>query len=130
MERIMRLLAAGLFTALALVVFGCALTPRPPDYGGEDGGKIARLVDDLNDDANTVPKLKAAFAAGTPVGRKEAKAYPQYRFEMKGNPSVTGDTATATIEVCRHSATEGGRDMQWTFVKEGDRWRIRSAPLP
>lgn len=112
-------------------VIGCgSSTTQPPSYGGEDGTKIARLVDQMNDDSNTVPKLKAAFAAGSPVGKKEAKTFPQYRYEIKGNPNVSGDTATATVAVARQVASNSGSELQWTFVKEGAEWKIKSAPLP
>jgi hypothetical protein len=120
-----------LFALLLGCAAGCGNSgPQPPSYGGEDGAKIAALVDQMNDDGNTIPKLKAAFAAGTPIGKKEMKTFPQYRYEIKGNPNVSGDTATATVGVNRHSVSDGGREMQWTFVKEGADWKIKSAPLP
>ena len=107
------------------------LPPHPgPDYGGEDGSKIAALVDRMNDESNTIPKLKASFASGTPIGKKDVKAYPQSRYEMKGTPTVAGDEATARVEVRRTPATTPEVKRSGAFVKEGTKWKIKSAPLP
>jgi hypothetical protein len=119
----------AILVTLIWCVAGCRHTTAP-DYGGEDGGKIAALVDRMNDDSNTVPKLKASFASGTPIGKKDIKTYPRFRYEIKGNPTVSGDSATATVEVCAYSGDDTGSEKEWTFVREGADWKIKSAPLP
>lgn len=123
----MRILPLALLLGL---LAGCAHSAaKLPDYGGDDGNQIAKLVDQMNDDSNTIPKLKAVFATGTPVGKKDIKSFPQFRYEIKGNPNVNGDVATATVVVSRHT-TSGSCDKVWNFVKEGTDWKIKSAPLP
>ena len=114
---------------MVLCVGGCRHTTGP-DYGGEDGSKIAALVDRMNDDSNTIPKLKASFASGTPIGKKDVKAYPRFRYELKGSPTVDGDSATATVEVSTYTSNDAGSEKEWSFVKEGADWKIKSAPLP
>ena len=119
-----------LFAILPVAALGCRHSTQGPNYGGQDGNKIARLVDQMNDESNTIPKLKAAFASGTTIGKKDLKTFPRYRYEIKGAPSVNGDSATATVEVSEQTRSDGGSEKEWTFVKEGADWKIKSAPLP
>ena len=119
----------AILVSLISCVGGCRHTTAP-DYGGEDGNKIAALVDKMNDDSNTIPKLKASFASGTAIGKKDVKTYPRFRYEIKGSPTVSGDSATATVEVSAYSGNDAGREKEWTFVKEGSDWKIKAAPLP
>jgi hypothetical protein len=119
-----------LLLASALGLAGCgSSTPRPPDFGGEDGQQIAVLVERMNDDGGRPTQLKQLLAAGTPAGKQEAKTYQQYQYNLKGKVSVSGDTATGTVVI---EKTDGGDkvEKEWTFVKEGDKWKIKSAPLP
>jgi hypothetical protein len=115
-------LAAGIL--LILVVQGCG-SPAPPSYGSEDGKKIALLIEDLNEKkGNTVESKKLFVSVPANLVR-----LGQFSFDVKGSPSVTGTTATATLAV----RTEGGEDkgqQQWTFEKVGENWRIKTAPLP
>lgn len=119
------------FLALTLAfVLGCgSSTPAPPDMGGDDGNQIAALVDQLSDEGGRAKQLKTMFATGVPAGAKEARAYQPYRFDLKGKPAVSGTTATATVSIEKHA---GGTAVEkpWEFVKEGDKWKIKAAPLP
>ena len=125
----MRQLAIPLLSLFALSAASCRHTAQV-DYGGDDGNKIAALVDRMNDESNTIPKLKASFVSGTPVGKKDVKAYPRFRYEVKGNPVIAGDSATATVEVSSQTGDGPGNEKEWTFVREGADWKIKSAPLP
>lgn len=119
-----------LFALALALAFGCSSSnPAPPDMGGDDGNQIAALVDQLSDEGGRAKQLKGMFATGVPAGAKEAKAYQPYRFDLKGKPSVSGTTATATVSIEKHS---GGTAVEkpWEFVKEGDKWKIKAAPLP
>jgi hypothetical protein len=42
---------------------------------------------------------------------------------------VTGDTATATVAIARQTDSDNLKEVQWSFVKEGDEWKIKAAPL-
>ena len=125
----MRQLGIPLLGLIGLSAASCRHTAQV-DYGGDDGNKIAALVDRMNDDSNTIPRLKASFASGTPIGKKDVKTYPRFRYEVKGSPMVVGDSATATVEVSTHAGNDHGSEKEWTFVKEGADWKIKTAPLP
>ncbi|HYW80950.1 MAG TPA: hypothetical protein VE890_15320, partial [Thermoguttaceae bacterium] len=44
--------------------------------------------------------------------------------------TVTGDTAKATITVTNADDGSVVGEVEWEFVKEGETWKIKSAPLP
>lgn len=128
----MRLFGRVFIAALLLAAVGCgggSDAPKPADLGGDDGKQIGDLVDQMNDDSGRAAKLKGLFAAGSSAGAREAKAFAQHQYNLKGKPTVSGATATATVAIEKHS---GGAavEKEWAFVKEGDQWKIKSAPLP
>ncbi len=116
---------------LLAIVGGCSSSdsPSPPDNGGEDGKKISELVERMNDESNSVAKLKDMFATGTPIEKKQTKTYSLYHYDLKGKVRVEGTTATGIVAI---EKTAGGEpvEKEWAFVKEGDKWKIKSAPMP
>ncbi len=114
-----------------LFALGCGSsdTPIAPDFGGEDGKQIAAVVDRMNDESNTVSRLKESFASGTTIEKKQTKTYSQYRYDLKSKVSVNGDTATGTVTIEKNAGGDPV-EKEWIFVKEGDKWKIKSAPLP
>lgn len=124
----MHTFARVLLAAAVTVVAGCgqsATNPSAPDLGGDDGKQIAALVDRLNDDSSRPAQLKQLFAAGAAA---DARALRQYRFDLKATPAVTGGTATGTV-VVEKTAGGGAVEKEWAFAKEGDKWKIKTAPL-
>jgi hypothetical protein len=112
------------------LVAGCGdSTPKPQDFGGEDGKGIAELVDRMNDESNTIPRLKAIFASGTSNTQKEANLYPLFSYTLKGKVSVNGDTATGTVSITKNDGSDPV-DKEWTFVKESGQWKIKTAQMP
>src|SRR5262245_54776023 len=98
-----------------------------PDYGSEDGRKIAEFVDYFNDYVVDANKFKKAFAGKAPANRKE---YEQFRYEVKvGSPKVDGTNATATVNFRNESSHEIVVTKEWTFTKVGDEWKLKDAPL-
>lgn len=120
---------AGLAVA-ALTGVGCGGTPEGPGYGSPDGRKISELIDRLNDDKSTSGTLKKLFAAGVTLTPDQVRKYPRYFYEVTGNPAVSGDTATASVKLTGERKSEEAGEQTWEFAKEGDAWKIKSAPLP
>jgi hypothetical protein len=119
--------AAFFFFLVVGFVSGCSQSASQGlDMGSEDGKQIAELVEQLNDDGGRAKKAKEIFAAGG----KESKNYGIFRYDLKGKPSVSGTTATATILIEKLAGGDAPTEKQWEFVKEGDKWKIKSAPLP
>jgi len=107
---------------------GCGESgPGGPSYGGEEGRKIAQLVELVNDEKSTSKNLARLFVKG--AAPKDTRKYPLYYFEVSGEPTVSGDSATAMVKV-KQEAGEETVEKEWSFAKEGDAWKIKSAPLP
>ena len=124
----MRLATGAAFGLFLVLSGGCSSSPQGPDFGGEDGRQLAELVERMNDDTTSVAKLKETFVSGTPAAKKDVQTYRRYRYDLK-QANVEGDTATATVLVEKHT---GGEPVEknWSFVKEGEKWKIKAAPLP
>lgn len=120
-------LLAGL-AALALSAAGCGSTPAGPAHGGADGRKIAELVSLFNDDKSTWGTAKRHFVADFKPA--DPRKYAQFAFEVKGDPQVSGDTATATVGFTSERKGEEVGEQQWTFAQVGGEWKIKTAPLP
>lgn len=126
----MRTVSAAVVSA-ALAALGCGrdTAPTPPDFGGEDGRQIAVVIELLSEDA-ALPKLRRVFAPGSTLTRADEKKYGRYRYDLKGVPEVTDATATATVNVIAHATGDRAGEQVWTFVKDGERWKIKYAPVP
>lgn len=119
--------------AVALLgVVGCGgdKTVNPSDYGGAEGLKIATLIGDFDDLKNDARKIGTAFAAGAAPKGADYRKFGTLGFHLVGKPTVTGDTATAKVSVEKPATGEKVGETEWAFVKEGEAWKIKAAPLP
>jgi hypothetical protein len=108
---------------------GCgSSTQAPPDYGTQDGLEIAKVIDSVNDDKSSGRRFPGLFAGGNLP--RDYKQFSRYDFSLDGNPNVSGTTATATVKMRSESTSDDVGAKEWAFVKEGNAWKIRSAPLP
>ena len=116
--------------ALLTVLFaaGCGSSAVPmPDYGSDEGLKIAQLVSEFNDTRGAPAKFKKMFAAAPPAA---LKAFEKYVYEVEvGSPRVEGTTATATVRLLKEADNSVVTTKEWTFSKVGDGWKIKTAPL-
>ena len=124
--------AAIAFAASILLasLAGCGGTEvvSMPDYGSEEGLKIAQVVSEFNDAKGDAKKFKKAFANSPPSNRKD---YEKVTYEVAvGSPKIDGTTATAQVTIHKESNYEVIDTKEWTFVKVGDSWKIKSAPIP
>jgi ketosteroid isomerase-like protein len=121
-----------LFHAAVVAAAGCGGgggdTPTGPlDMGGPDGSAIAVLIEDLNDAKSTPKKAEAFFVKG--VKPAEPKRFAQLSYYVVGKPSVSGATATCRVRSDDPGGTQVG-ETEWSFEKDGDKWKIKAAPLP
>jgi hypothetical protein len=112
---------------LAVLLSSCS-SGGVSSYGGEEGKKVADLISNLDDDLQESPKT--VFATGSVPQPNVLKKYLGMTYSLVGKPSVDGTTATARVAIERSATGDKVGEMDWTFVKEGDAWRIKNAPLP
>lgn len=101
---------------------------KPLDMGGEDGSKISTVIEDVNDAVGNTKQLDTLFVKGSKPS--DPKKMVKYGYSIVGKPTVSGTTGTAKVRVdpAGGGATVG--EVEWTFEKVGDAWKIKSAPLP
>lgn len=128
MDSLVRLCAV--FFVLVLL-FGCGSKSAVPDRGSPEGQEIAKKMDGLVEDKGRPEKYKFYFVKGAePANAAAVKKFASMDYDLLGPPSVSGGTATATVQVRKADAGESLGKVEWTFVKEGSGWLIKSAPLP
>ncbi len=104
---------------------GCGGSSKPLDLGGEDGTKIGQLLEELNDAIDQPKKLKGLLVAGATV--PSTKSLGGLQFYIKGKPSLQGSEGTGKVLV---SSPKGDMEVDWSFVKSGDSWKIKEFKLP
>jgi hypothetical protein len=116
----------GLFAVLPFAV-GCNGGP-PSGPPSDDPSLVALAVSRVNDDKSSPSVLVRSFAAGS--APKDLKKYSRYAYEVDGRPTITGPEASATVKLIDERTQKEVGTQQWLFVKEGDVWKVKSAPLP
>ena len=117
-------LSIWLSVAALMLPVGCGATRGGTLYSG-DVQKVAEAIEDLND-TKTNKRFAAAFANG--AAPKDQKKYRSFDYGVAGKPVVNGTTATAEVVLTKNSEKVG--TQQWALEKEGETWKIKSAPLP
>jgi len=119
------------FAALfALVACGCGGSAPSDsktglDLGGADASAVATLVEDMNDAKGNAKKVAGMFVKGA---APDAKKFNPYDYSIVGKPAVTGNDARCKVRLDAKCGTKG--EQEWSFTKEGDKWKIKAAPLP
>lgn len=122
-----RIYLALVLGCCTVFVAGCGGgRPAGPLFQGDEHG-VATAVEDLNDAKTQAKKFAASFVAG--AAPKDMKAFGPFEFYVAGKPDVSGATAKAKVSVRKQDGTEVGTP-EWSFEKDGDKWKIKSAPLP
>lgn len=119
--------AAGCLCLIVLV--GCGGSDvKPLDMGGADGSQIASAIEEVNDAVGSPKKLDAMFVKGSKPS--DPKKMAKCGFSIVGKPSVNGSTGTAKVRVDPAGGGQTLGEVEWTFEKNGDKWKIKTAPLP
>lgn len=69
------------------------------------------------------------FAQGAVPPTAELRKLAKYTCKVDGKPTISGDTATVKIKLLDAKEQEVGQ-VEWTLVREGGNWKLKSAPLP
>lgn len=112
--------------AAAACLIGCG-KDKPPV--ATDAHKIAGLVSGVSDASRSPDSFERLFVDGAAPDAKERPRYAQYSFELKST-AAEGDRVIATV-VAREAKTGSVvGELQWTMVRQGDQYKLQSAPLP
>jgi hypothetical protein len=115
--------------ALLLLAGGCGGSGAMPKKAPDDQ-MLRGLIPSVRESAETAARFKTAFVEGAAPGDAERQRYFKYAYEIKPPVSFSGDEATVTVAVRSVASQEIVGEAQWTAVKSGDEWKLKSAPLP
>ena len=117
-----------LLLAASLFLPGCGGGGGTPGKESE-ADQVAQAVREFQG-ATANPKWFAgAFAQGAAPAEAQRKRYVKHTY-APGSVSISGDTATIKIKVCDEKYEKVLSETEWTLVKEGGQWKLKSAPLP
>jgi hypothetical protein len=112
--------------AVALLA-GCDSKPSSGGLYTGDAHLVSNLIEEMNDAKSSAPRAQKLFAKGSFPA--EFKKYYPYTFYAADKPKMEGAEATAEVAIRKEDGTDLGKQT-WTFVKEGEAWKIKAAPLP
>lgn len=128
MNRIIRSL---IFVSLLVLGAGCgsdiSTDGKALDVGGPDATAVATLVEDLNDANTSAKKLDTLFVKG--ARPTDLKKFSKCSFYISGKPSVSGGSATCKVRIDDAAGQTLG-EPEWSFEKDGVKWKVKAAPMP
>jgi hypothetical protein len=122
--------AAGLALAGVLALAGCPGGGTGRDFGSPEGKAIADQLDGLVEDKGRKEKYQLYFVKGVEPKGADVKKFASHEYQLVGTPSISGDTATARIEVRKEDTRDTVGQVEWTFAREGNAWKIKTYPVP
>jgi hypothetical protein len=128
---ILKRAAAILSVPLLFAITGCDRTAPPMDPQRTPAAKMLMPiegVDELGLDKDYT-RLAHMFASGSEPPQKALAHYSDFRYEGK-NPSQSGETATAVVNIKEAKTGQVRGDFKWTMKRENDVWKLTDAPLP
>jgi hypothetical protein len=119
---------AVLALAGATGLFGCASSHDAPPPTDETS--LVQVVKSFNGSTSDPRNAPQWFVQGSVPPAAELQKFAKYDCRVVGKPTIKGDTATIKMRVLvRQTDNEVGQ-VDWTLVKVGDTWKVKSAPLP
>jgi len=131
-----RPLAVLLGLALTISAFGCGSNYRA---SLDEDQQVTATIAALGDAAMSEESFLSVFASGSAPDARED--YATCIYEVVGDPAISGDEATAEVQVttgfadssqgdrAKAAETRETRSVTWTLSKEGEVWKIKDAPL-
>jgi len=114
--------------AVCLFFSACSSSEQGDGETG-DPALVSALVQDVADATGRESMFRNLFADGAVPEKNARSKYRKYSFRAIEPAVFDGDTATVKV-VATNLKDEPVGEITWTAVKEGERWKLRDAPLP
>ena len=114
-----------LLIASTALVAGCGVVGA----SSEDVDAARQSVAAIGDAVPHPARFTQLYVEGSAPSDAERPKYGLYRFWGR-TASVSGDTATVTVEVTDRKTNQIIGDFEWIVVKENDNWKLKDTPLP
>ena len=121
-------------TLLTLVALSLPACRRDATVDGPPDGEVAQLrnlVTQMSDSSSNPNTFRAFFSKDATVPPETQRTrYQKLYFSPVAAPVIKGDVATVQVSVRDDDLPNPLGQVEWTFVKEGEQWKAKSAPLP
>jgi hypothetical protein len=117
-----------LLCSLAMMLAGCGGGGQT-EYVESDEGDVRLVLSDVSGAASDPNDFRALFAEGAAPPDAERAKYRPYMCRAN-EITIEGNTATALVEIEDGNTGQIVGEKEWTLVREGDQWKLQSAPLP
>ncbi len=87
------------------------------------------VLSSFGDQASNPKTLKVYFSDGKAPAEKDLKAYQNKSYMVTEEPKVEGGIVTACVKVTDEKDGKELGTFTWTFTRDGEKWKIESAPL-
>jgi hypothetical protein len=119
---------AAILLPLAALGGGCGGSDKPPV--ANDNARVMGVVTSLSEVTGNPKQFQSMFAEGAAPKDSERAEYAKYNYQLKSRQaSISGDTATVTVELTDRASGSAVGEKEWKVVKAGDTWKLKEAPL-
>ena len=115
--------------AWALLLTFAAGCGGPAKHIPNEEEKVRELISHVADGASSQKSMATLFAADAAPAETERPRYSKYSYRA-GVPKITGDSATTVVEFLSPFTDKPVGQAEWSCVRDGERWKLKSAPLP
>ena len=105
---------------LMICAFGCKKSIEVQNITS-----MVAVVADAASSDDALPKIFAEDALPPP---EERDRLASFSYAPVGAARIKGETATIKVRVRKDDKEVG--QMEWAFVRQGEQWKLKSAPLP
>jgi hypothetical protein len=96
----------------------------------KENKQINDLIESLQDSASAGRlSLAKCFVKSAAPSAEQTRRMAKYTYQPAGSPSIDGDTATVQVKILDARDQEIAQ-KEWTCVREGEIWKLKSAPVP
>jgi hypothetical protein len=107
---------------------GCKDSKNPTVVPTSDQSQVTQLVGNMGDYAKNLRMLKTLFTDDNKLTEEDRKNYYEFTAIVDQPVRIQKDTAIIPVKLKDSKGKEVGR-KDWTAVKQGDDWKLKSAPL-
>lgn len=113
---------------LGICCLGCG-KPSSEVPAADDAILVESLITSLPDRAQSPEMFKETFVGGNAPPDASRQQIGGSQLSLSAPPGITDSTATASVLFQSPNGEESG-PVTWELSKEGDTWKVKSAPVP
>jgi len=111
-----------------MLLLGCASSAN--DSRNTVDAEVTSYISSLDDTRERPRSFAKEFATGSVPDGTTLVRYARYTYEPTGTPTSADGNATVMVKISEAKSAKEVDRKEWSLVKEGLAWKLKSAPLP